>query len=189
MRSLLATSFDQYRNTRSLLAISINLESHLAIPFNQSWNMRSLLATSFDKYRNTRSLLAISFNQSKNLFCKSVNLESHLAIPFYRSWYRCRSSWWKGLNLSFSLKKKILIGSSHFIVVPESKLWFFAIINPLILSSSIILLDYIKDSSYNDSKTYMQWFMIRCHACILTRFWNIGPIIFFYFMKLSLAFF
>jgi hypothetical protein len=35
MRSLLATSFDQYRNTRSLLAISNNLESHLAIPFNQ----------------------------------------------------------------------------------------------------------------------------------------------------------
>jgi len=32
MKSLLATSFDQYRNARSLLAISINLESHLAIP-------------------------------------------------------------------------------------------------------------------------------------------------------------
>jgi len=28
--------------------------------------------------------------------------------------------------------------------------------------------------------------MIRCHACILTWFWNIGPVIFFYFMKLSL---
>ena len=27
---------------------------------------------------------------------------------------------------------------------------------------------------------------VRCHACILTWFCNIGPIIFFYFMKLSL---
>ena len=34
---------------------------------------------------------------------------------------------------------------------------------------------WIKDSSCNNSKTYMQWFMIRCHACILTWFWNIGP--------------
>jgi hypothetical protein len=25
----------------------------------------------------------------------------------------------------------------------------------------------------------MQWFMIRCHACIRTWFWNIGPILFF----------
>ena len=45
----------------------------------------------------------------------------------------------------------------------------------MILSSSTILLDYIKDSSCNDSKI-MQWFMIRCHACIRTWFWNIGPI-------------
>jgi hypothetical protein len=71
MRSLLATSFNQYRNTRSLLAISNNLESHLAIPFFEAEIMRSLLA--------------IFFNQKpKNLFCKSVNLESHLAIPFNR---------------------------------------------------------------------------------------------------------
>jgi len=94
---------------RSHLATFINLESHLAIPFIQSWNTRSFLATSFDQYRNTRSLLAISnhleshlaipffkaeimrsllaifFNQKpKNLFCKSVHLESHLAIPFNR---------------------------------------------------------------------------------------------------------
>ena len=82
--------------------------------------------------------------------------------------------------------KNFLIGSSHFIVVPESKPWFFAIINLMILSSSTILLDYIKNFSCNDSKTCMQWFMIRWHACILTWFWNIGPIIFFYFMKLSL---
>ena len=60
MKSLLATSCDQYRNARSLLAISINLESHLAIPFNQGWNMRSLPATFFDQYQNTKSLLAIS---------------------------------------------------------------------------------------------------------------------------------
>ena len=45
----------------------------------------------------------------------------------------------------------------------------------MILSPSTILLDYIKDSSCNDSKI-MQWFMIRCHACIRTWFWNIGPI-------------
>jgi hypothetical protein len=32
----------------------------------------------------------------------------------------------------------------------------------------------------------MQWFMIRCHACIRTWFWNIGPIIFFEFMRLPL---
>jgi len=66
MRSHLATSFNQNRNTRSFLAISFNkkiLESRLAIPCNQCWNMRSLLATSLDEYRNTRSLLAISFNQ------------------------------------------------------------------------------------------------------------------------------
>jgi hypothetical protein len=63
------------------------------------------------------------------------------------------------------------------LVIPESKPWFFAIINSVILSSSTILLDYIKDSC-NDSKI-TQWFMIRCHACIRTWFWNIGPIIFF----------
>ena len=62
---------------RSHLATFINLESHLAIPFIQSWNTRSLLATSFDQYWNTRSLPAIS-----------NNLESHLAIPFiqYEIW-------------------------------------------------------------------------------------------------------
>ena len=96
------------------------------------------------------------------------------------------SSWWQCLNLSFSFEN-FLIGSSHFIIVLESKLWFFAIINLMILSSSIILLDYIKDSSYNNSKkTFLQWFRVRCHACILTWFWNIGPIIFFYCLKLSL---
>ena len=45
MRSLLATFLDECRSTRSLLAISNNLESHLAIPFIQSWNIRSFLAT------------------------------------------------------------------------------------------------------------------------------------------------
>jgi hypothetical protein len=81
----------------------INLESHLAIPFIQSWNTRSLLATSFNQYRNTRSLLAISNNS-----------ESHLAIPYYQSWYQCRSSWWQGSKLFiFSLFLVLL-------VVPES---------------------------------------------------------------------
>ena len=135
------------------------MRSLLATSLDQSWNMRSLLATSFNQswYRycdwvNLRSLLAISFNQNQKIyFCSSVNLESHLAIPFNQSWYRCRSSWWQGLNLSFSFED-FLIGSSHFIVVPKSKLWFFAIINSMILSSSIILLEYIKDSSCNDSK-------------------------------------
>ena len=120
------------------------MRSLLATSFDQIRNMRSLLATSFDQIQNIRSLLATSFNQIRNM-------RSLLATSFDQSWYRCRSSWWQGLNLSFSFKN-FLIGSSHFIVVPESKLWFFAIINPLILSSSIILLDYIKDFSCNDSK-------------------------------------
>jgi hypothetical protein len=145
------------------------MRSLLATSFDQSWNMRSLLATSFNQIQNMRSLLATSFKQNqKTIFVAWSNMRSLLATSFDRSWYWCRSSWWQGLNLSFSFKN-FLIGSSHFIVVPESKLWFFAIINPLILSSSIILLDYIKDFSCNDSKkTYMQWLMIRCHACIRT---------------------
>jgi hypothetical protein len=69
-------------------------------------------------------------SKTKNYICSSVNLESHLVIPFTQSWNRCPSSWWQGLNLSFSFKN-FLIGSPHFIVVPNS----------MILSSSTILLN------------------------------------------------
>jgi len=142
MRSLLATSFNQYQNTRSLLAISNNLESHLAIPFNQHeiwgpiwrpplmnieirdpfWrspliNLESHLAIPFIQSWNTRSLLATSFDQYRNtrsFLAISNNMESHLAIPYYQSWYQCRSSWWQGSKLFiFSLFLVLL-------VVPES---------------------------------------------------------------------
>jgi len=153
MRSLLATSFNQYRNTRSLLAISTNLESHLAIPFFEAEIMRSLLA--------------IFFNQKpKNLFCKSVNLESHLVIPFNRllDVVPPDGRVWKLL--------------SSLLVVLESTQWFFLHLQ--------FRWNALRSSPVMIQKTYMQWFMIRCHACICTWFWNIGPIIFFYFMKLFL---
>jgi len=142
------------------------MRSHLAIPFIQRWNTRSLLATSFDQYRNTRSLLAIS-----------NSLESHLAIPFiqYEIWgpfwrppliknqkiyFVNRSTWnpiWRfpltDCSMLFFLMKFIyLFIFKVLLVIPESKPWFFAIINSVILSSSTILLDYIKDFSCNDSK-------------------------------------
>jgi len=62
------------------------------------------------------------------------------------------SSGWKGFNLSFSFEN-FLIGSFHFIIVLESKPWFF-VINSMILSMSTILLDYIKDSSCNNAKKH-----------------------------------
>ena len=112
-----------------------------------------------------RSLLAISFNQKpKNLSCKSVNLESPLAIPFYR-----------------------LLD----VALPDGRVW-------KLLSSLLVVLELTQcffprlQVCWNVSppvmiqKTYMQWFMIRCHACIRTWFWNIGPIIFFEFMRFPL---
>jgi hypothetical protein len=119
-----------------------------------------------------------------------INIE--IRDPFWRSpltnqkiYFVNRSTWnpiWRfpftEANIDVVLYLFIYLFFKVLLVIPESKPWFFAIINLMILSSSIILLDYIKDSSCNDSKI-MQWFMIRCHACIRTWFWNIGPIIFF----------
>jgi hypothetical protein len=48
--------------------------------------------------------------------------------------------------------------------------WLFVIINAMLLSFSIILLDLIEDFSCNNSKTIMQCFEVRWHACILTWF-------------------
>ena len=66
----MATFFDEYRNTRSLLAISINLESYLAIPFYQH-------EISGPIYRPPNS-------ETRDPFWRSplIILESHLAIPF-----------------------------------------------------------------------------------------------------------
>jgi len=114
-----------------------------------------------------RSLLAISFNQKpKNLSCKSVNLESPLAIPFY---------WLLDVVLPDGKVWKLL---SSLLVVLESTQWFF-----LRLQFCWNVLRY---PPVTIQKTYMQWFMIRCHACIRTWFWNIGPIIFFEFMRFPL---
>src|SRR4030042_446041 len=68
MRSHLATS--KWRKTRSLLAIPINLESHLAIPFIQQVIRGPI-------WRPPNS-------ETRDPFWRSplVNLESHLAIPF-----------------------------------------------------------------------------------------------------------
>ena len=140
---------------RSLLAISFSQTTWNPIwrfLLYQSWNLRSLLATSIDEYRNTRSLLAIL--TTWNPICRFLFTEC----------YRCRSSYWQGL-------KTIICCST---------------INSMIISSSIILLECAKISSCNDPKKYMQWFMIRCNACIRTWFWNIGPILFFQFMRLPL---
>ena len=102
MRSRLATSFDEYQNTRSLLAISFNLESHLAIPFIQTkyevpsgdLQIVKYEIPSGDLHR-LESHLAIPFIQSdmRGPFWRPPskyeipsgdlnNLESHLAIPF-----------------------------------------------------------------------------------------------------------
>ena len=104
LRSHLATSFTKTKECCS----SVNLKSHMEIPFNQSY-VRSHLATSLNqktkkKYIcnsvNLKSHLAIPFNQSymrshlatsfnwNENMCKSVNLKSHLAIPFNQSYMR-----------------------------------------------------------------------------------------------------
>jgi hypothetical protein len=67
---------------------------------------------------------------------------------------------------------------SSLLVVLESTQWFFLHLQ--------FCWNALRSPPVMIQKTYMQWFMIRCHACICTWFWNIGPIIFFYFMKLSL---
>ena len=148
MRSLLATSIDEYRNTRSLLAISNNLESHLAIPFIQSWDIKSLLATSIDEYRNARSLLAIS-----------NNLESHLAIPFNQSW-NIRSLLATSIEIwdpfwQSPLTKHLGIPSGDSllpiaidVVLPAGRFW-------KILSSLLVVLEST------------QWFFLRPQSC-----WN-----------------
>jgi len=48
--------------------------------------------------------------------------------------------------------------------------WLFVIINAMLLSFSTILLDLIEDFSCNNSKTIVQCFEVRWHACILTWF-------------------
>ena len=114
-----------------------------------------------------RSLLAISFNQKpKNLFCKSVNLESHLAIPFNRL-----------LDVVLPDGRVWKLLSSLFVVLKSTQ-WFFLHLQ--------FCWNALRSPPVMIQKTYMQWFMVWCHACICTWFWNIGPIIFFYFMKLSL---
>jgi len=52
---------------------SVNLKSHMEIPFNQSY-MRSHLAT--------------SLNQNQKMLRNSINLKSHLAISFNQSYMR-----------------------------------------------------------------------------------------------------
>jgi hypothetical protein len=89
----------------------INLESHLAIPFNMKWG----------------PIWRPSNSETRDPFWRSplINLESHLAIPYYQSWYRCRSSWWQGSKLfilSFSCSSRC--SRIHY----GSKPWFFAII-------------------------------------------------------------
>jgi hypothetical protein len=65
-----------FNQNQKTICSSVRLESHLAIPFNQIWNMRSLLATSFNQIQNMRSLLATSFKQNqKNYICSSVKYE------------------------------------------------------------------------------------------------------------------
>jgi len=156
------------------------MRSHLAIPFIQRWNTRSLLATSFDQYRNTRSLLAISNSLESHLAIPFIQYEiwgpfwrpplTNIEIrdPFWRSpliknqkiYFVNRSTWnpiWRfpltDCSMLFFLMKFIyLFIFKVLLVIPESKPWFFAIINSVILSSSTILLDYIKDFSCNDSK-------------------------------------
>ena len=148
MRSLLTTSFDQYRNTRSLLAILINLESHLAIPFNQSWNIRSLLATSIeirDPFWRSPLTKQLGIPSGDSLLPIAINV----VLPAGRIW-------------------KIL---SSLLVVLESTQWFF--LRPQYCWNAL------RSPPVTIKKTYMQWFMIRCNACIRTWFWNIGPIIFF----------
>ena len=92
----------------------------------------------------------------KNLFCKSVNLESHLAISFYRL---------LDVVLHDGRVWKLL---SSLLIVLESTQWFFLRLQ--------FYWNVLRSPPVMTQKTYMQWFMIRCHACIRTWFWNIGPI-------------
>ena len=121
-----------------------------------------LLSQTFHSYFWRSPLI----KNQKNLFCKSVNLESHLAIPFNRllDVVPPDGRVWKLL--------------SSLLVVLESTQWFFLHLQ--------FCWNALRSPPVMIQKTYMQWFMIRCHACVCTWFWNIGPIIFFYFMKLSL---
>jgi hypothetical protein len=80
---------------------SVNLKSHLAIPFNQSY-MRSHLAT--------------SLNQNQKMLRNSVNLKSHLAIPFNQSYMRSH------VATSFKPKQKIY-GTNGLIVMGDLPRW------------------------------------------------------------------
>jgi hypothetical protein len=75
---------------------SVNLKSHLAIPFNQSY-MRSHLAT--------------SLNQNQKMLRNSVNLKSHLAIPFNQSYMRS--------HLATSLNQNKECGTNGLIVMGD----------------------------------------------------------------------
>ena len=138
---------------------SVNLESHLAIPFNQSWYRCC-------GWANLRSLLATSFNQNQKIYVCSLSTwnpiwrfpltiaEIDVAVgltwdpiwrfPLTKADIGVCSSLRQGLNLSFFLWK-----------FPNRFFSFYycsRIKTVMILSSSTILLDFIKDSSCNNSK-------------------------------------
>ena len=199
-RSLLATFLDECRSTRSFLVISNNLESHRAIPFTKAktwssfWrpsskykipssdllypnNLESHLAIPFiqklkfkvpsgDLHRNMRSLLAISFNlgiPSGDSFYSKLKYD--VVLPDGRA-----------QNFSFFFYFLFFLLSQNplwfeTVILCYRPLWFF-----LRLQSCW---NVLRTPSAMIQKVYMQWFMIRCHACIRTWFWNIGPILFF----------
>ena len=119
-----------------------------------------------------RSLLAISFNQKpKNLSCKSVNLESPLAIPFYRLLDVALPDG-RVQNFSFSLFFLFFLLFQNplrfeTVILCYYSPWFFLRLQSCwnVLRTPPVMIE----------KAYMQWFMIICHACIRTWFWNIGP--------------
>jgi hypothetical protein len=68
LRSLLATSFNW--NQKNCNCSLLNLESRLAIPFNQNEIWGPFWRP--PQYRNTRSLLAITFNQQPIIIAQST---------------------------------------------------------------------------------------------------------------------
>jgi len=81
MRSHLATSFNQYQNTRSLLAISFN---QFGIPSGDSF---------FNQHEKRGPIWRPSNSETRDPFWRSplINLESHLAIPFIQTKYKVPS--------------------------------------------------------------------------------------------------
>jgi hypothetical protein len=93
------------------------------------------------------------------------------------------SLWWQGWSSHFFaifLTVGFIWSSSHSSVTTMI-LYYYQLNDSLFVLN---LAGFHWGFSCNKSKMYVQCFEVRCHVCILTWFWNIGP---FHFIELLLG--